>query len=189
MGAACRSRPMSVDVLKLVDGSPVLSKGGYVPLVEAANLSGISQNQLLWAAANGTLKLFCRISPVPGHALPFDELDPVNPEAGRSGGVVVPQPQFMPSCATEVTRGGVLPVYDSSDVASGVLAECLEDATVLLLFAPGEEAQVDYGEGAPTRVVGSERYRKPRLSKCNQIRIWQHNPHRKSLFWKGFIGD
>jgi transposase len=32
-----------------------------------------------------------------------------------------------------------------------------------LEFAPGEEAQVDYGEGAPTRVVGSERYRKPRL--------------------------
>ena len=54
------SHPMSVDVLKLVDGSPVLSDCGYVPLVEAANLSGISQNQLLRAAANGTLKLFCR---------------------------------------------------------------------------------------------------------------------------------
>ena len=32
-----------------------------------------------------------------------------------------------------------------------------------LEFAPGEEAQVDYGEGALTRVPGSERYRKPRL--------------------------
>ena len=32
-----------------------------------------------------------------------------------------------------------------------------------LSFLPGEEMQVDYGEGAPTRVVGSERYRKPRL--------------------------
>ena len=32
-----------------------------------------------------------------------------------------------------------------------------------LEFAPGEEAQVDYGEGAPTRVLGSTRYRKPRL--------------------------
>jgi transposase len=32
-----------------------------------------------------------------------------------------------------------------------------------LEFAPGEEAQVDYGEGAPTRVPGTERYRKPRL--------------------------
>lgn len=32
-----------------------------------------------------------------------------------------------------------------------------------LEFAPGEEVQVDYGEGAPTRVPGTDRYRKPRL--------------------------
>ncbi len=32
-----------------------------------------------------------------------------------------------------------------------------------LEFAPGEEAQVDYGEGAPTRVPGTDRYKKPRL--------------------------
>ena len=32
-----------------------------------------------------------------------------------------------------------------------------------LEFAPGEEVQVDYGEGAATRVPGTERYRKPRL--------------------------
>lgn len=32
-----------------------------------------------------------------------------------------------------------------------------------LSFLPGEEMQVDYGEGAPTRVPGSDRYKKPRL--------------------------
>ena len=32
-----------------------------------------------------------------------------------------------------------------------------------LSFLPGEEMQVDYGEGAPTRMPGSDRYRKPRL--------------------------
>ena len=32
-----------------------------------------------------------------------------------------------------------------------------------LEFAPGEEAQVDYGEGALTRVPGTARFRKPRL--------------------------
>ncbi len=32
-----------------------------------------------------------------------------------------------------------------------------------LSFLPGEEMQVDFGEGAPTRVPGSDRYRKPRL--------------------------
>ena len=32
-----------------------------------------------------------------------------------------------------------------------------------LSFLPGEEMQVDYGQGAPTRVPGTDRYRKPRL--------------------------
>ena len=32
-----------------------------------------------------------------------------------------------------------------------------------LEFSPGEELQVDYGEGALTRVPGSDRYRRPRL--------------------------
>lgn len=32
-----------------------------------------------------------------------------------------------------------------------------------LSFLPGEETQVDYCEGAPTRVPGTDRYRKPRL--------------------------
>lgn len=32
-----------------------------------------------------------------------------------------------------------------------------------LSFLPGEEMQVDYGEGALTRVLGGERYRRPRL--------------------------
>ena len=32
-----------------------------------------------------------------------------------------------------------------------------------LSFMPGEEMQVDYGEGAPTLVPGSDKYRKPRL--------------------------
>jgi transposase len=32
-----------------------------------------------------------------------------------------------------------------------------------LSFLPGEEMQVDYGEGAPTLVPGGDRYKKPRL--------------------------
>jgi len=32
-----------------------------------------------------------------------------------------------------------------------------------LSFLPGEEMQVDYGEGAPTRVPGTDKYRRPRL--------------------------
>lgn len=48
-------------------------------------------------------------------------------------------------------------------------------------FPPGEEMQVDYGEGAPTRVPGTERYRKPRLfvatlrysRKCFRQVVWK----------------
>lgn len=32
-----------------------------------------------------------------------------------------------------------------------------------LSFLPGEEMQVDYGQGAPTRVPGTDKYRRPRL--------------------------
>ena len=134
--------PMSVDVLKLIDGSPVLTGGGYVPLCEAANLSGIGVKPLMRAAADGALTLFCRISQVAGYALRFEELEPMNPEAGRSGGVVVPQLQYMPPCASEVMLGGVLPVYDSSGVASSVLAESLDAATVLLFEVPDQPGMV-----------------------------------------------
>jgi hypothetical protein len=90
------SHQMPLDVLKIVDGSPALAGGGWMSLVEAANLSGIGKDQLLRAAADGSLKLFCRLAQVAGHDLPFDLLEPVSPEAGRSGGVVVPQLQSMP---------------------------------------------------------------------------------------------
>lgn len=63
------SVPMTIDVLKLVEGSPVLSVGGWVPLAEAVGLSGIGMDQLLRAAANGVLKLSCRLSWVSTSAL------------------------------------------------------------------------------------------------------------------------
>jgi hypothetical protein len=55
------STPMTIDVLKPVGSSPILSGDGWVPLSEAVGLSGISRDQLLRAATNGTLKLFGRV--------------------------------------------------------------------------------------------------------------------------------
>lgn len=156
------SVPMTIDVLKLSEGSPILSSGGWVTLAGAERASGISQNQLLRAAAGGSLKLFCRISQVAGYALPFDELDPISPGAGRSGGVEVPQPQYMPTCARQVTLGGVLIVCDSPGLASSILAECLKVATILLfevpdqpglVFAPDAMVQLDIEK---FEVLGSE---------------------------------
>ena len=43
-----------------------------MPLVDAVGLSGINQAQLLRAAADGALKLFCRVSQVRGHVVALD---------------------------------------------------------------------------------------------------------------------
>jgi transposase len=53
--------------------------------------------------------------------------------------------------------------YNSVKRFVGTLRHTEPEQFDRLAFLPGEEMQVDYGEGAPTRVPGSERYRKPRL--------------------------
>ena len=58
---------------------------------------------------------------------------------------------------------GFTGAYNSVKRFAGGLCEREPEQFDRLEFAPGEEAQVDYGEGAPTRVPGSTRYRKPRL--------------------------
>lgn len=53
--------------------------------------------------------------------------------------------------------------YNSVKRFAGRLVQREPEQFDRLEFAPGEEAQVDYGEGALTRVPGSDRYRRPRL--------------------------
>ncbi|SCC93374.1 Integrase catalytic region [Thiomonas sp. X19] len=53
--------------------------------------------------------------------------------------------------------------YNSVKRFAGRLRQKEPEQFDRLSFVPGEEMQVDYGEGAPTLVPGTERYRKPRL--------------------------
>jgi hypothetical protein len=53
--------------------------------------------------------------------------------------------------------------YNSVKRFAGRLVQREPEQFDRLEFAPGEEAQVDYGEGALTRIAGSDRYRRPRL--------------------------
>lgn len=53
--------------------------------------------------------------------------------------------------------------YNSVKRFCGKLREREPEQFDRLSFLPGEEMQVDYGEGAPTLVPGGDRYRKPRL--------------------------
>jgi transposase len=62
-----------------------------------------------------------------------------------------------------VDKHGFSAAYNSVKRFAGGLCAREPQQFDRLEFAPGEEAQVDYGEGAPTRVPGTERYRKPRL--------------------------
>ena len=62
-----------------------------------------------------------------------------------------------------VDRFGFTGSYNSVKRFAGRLRQREPEQFDRLEFAPGEEAQVDYGEGAPTRVPGTDRYRRPRL--------------------------
>lgn len=62
-----------------------------------------------------------------------------------------------------VDRFGFTGRYNSVKRFSGRIVRREPEQFDRLEFAPGEEAQVDYGEGALTRVPGSDRYRRPRL--------------------------
>ena len=62
-----------------------------------------------------------------------------------------------------VDRFGFTGAYNSVKRFAGKLQAREPDQFDRLEFAPGEECQVDYGEGALTRVAGTDRYRRPRL--------------------------
>ena len=62
-----------------------------------------------------------------------------------------------------VDRHGFTGAYNSVKRFAGKLRHREPEQFDRLAFVPGEEMQVDYGEGALTRVPGTDRYRKPRL--------------------------
>ena len=70
---------------------------------------------------------------------------------------------FMAIYQDLVDSHGFTGAYNSVKRFGGGLRAREPEQFDRLEFAPAEEAQVDYGEGAPTRILGTERYRKPRL--------------------------
>jgi transposase len=62
-----------------------------------------------------------------------------------------------------VDQHGFTGSYNSVKRFSGRIVRREPEQFDRLEFSPGEEAQVDYGEGALTRIPGSDRYRRPRL--------------------------
>ena len=62
-----------------------------------------------------------------------------------------------------VDQSGFTASYNSVKRFAGTVVAKEPEQFDRLEFAPGEEVQVDYGEGALTRVPGTDRYRRPRL--------------------------
>lgn len=136
------SIPMTIDVLKIIEGSPVLAGDGWVSLSDAVSLSGIGKDQMLRAAADGKLTLFCRLSRVRGHKVAIKALELNDPSAGFAGGVVIPPPELMPSTALETTQSGMMPVNDPQYVAAAILAECIATVDLVALDWPGEPGMI-----------------------------------------------
>ena len=125
-------RPMPIELLKIVDGAPGLAGSGHLPLIEAVTLSGIPQSQLLRAAAERRLSLFCRVGAVPGYLIPEWALELQHPALGRADGFVVPHPQQMPSAAVVTIIDGVLQICDSDDLATALLTDGLTSVQIAL---------------------------------------------------------
>lgn len=127
-------------ILKLVDGAPALAVGGFVSLRRAADLLGLALNDLLRAAAAGRLTLHCGIGRdfSDGSIVPLAALEPVDAEAGRAGGVVVPDLKNMPPEAQSANmQGQTLQVSDSQEIAGAILADGLSLVELVALEAPG----------------------------------------------------
>ena len=143
---ALESVAMSVDVLKVIDKSPELTSGGHLSLADAAAMIGVELILLLREAANGDLKLHCRLSSMSGFVLPRSDLER---DESISGGVarVVPIPTDMPESAIDTVLSGVLPISDSRHVANAIISEGLKSIDVVLfdlverpddVFAPAQ---------------------------------------------------
>jgi integrase len=140
------SRAMPPDILKLVQGSPLLTGSGQVTLAEAVDLTGITLLQLLRFAADGSLRLHCRLSWTPGVIMPIGELGlevcTTTPSGKRvilESRPIIPSRQDMPDSAYVEMANSVRPIFHSAEIAQEVLANKLEVAA-LRLFADGNDS-------------------------------------------------
>lgn len=134
------SRSMSVNVLKLVEGSPALSGAGWVTVADAVAYSGISQDQLMREAGDGTLKLFCRMARISGVVVPIGSLGlQLVVAVGGVGNITTdPEPRLpdrnnLPPHSYPDTCSGAVPIFDSSELAQRVLTSGLPDVAVSIL--------------------------------------------------------
>lgn len=148
------------ELLRIVEGSPVLAAGGYLPMVQAVDAVGLDSALVLREAAAGRCGLFVRCSGVPGfvvgvdvlrqwagrHRLQGDMVAAAVERDGDIGPLVIPGPREMPAEAMYEEAVGILAVQadDVRGVANALLAGRAAELVALtwsaagMMFVPAE---------------------------------------------------
>lgn len=118
------------NILKIVDGHPLLLAGGHIPLLQAAAVLGLTSHDLLRQAADGRLKLFCRFDGELGYKTPFYSFEPDDPELGT---VLVPRSRNRPADSKVYRAFGMYRVPEDETAAIANLLLSKGSACVLAL--------------------------------------------------------
>lgn len=125
-------------ILKLVDGSPVLRSGSYLPIAQAASAMGLEVTDLLRQAADGHLALYCRLIANEGYTTRFSDFEPDDPDFGT---VVVPTLSSRPPDSRLLRASGMYRVpRDETDAIAAVLLSG-KTADVVALEVIGRESE------------------------------------------------
>lgn len=141
-------------ILKLVDGSPFLRSGSYLPIAQAAAAMGVGVEDLLRQAGDGHLALYCRLFRKLGYTVPFSSFEPDDPELGT---VLVPTQANRPPESRERYGTGIfrVPADESGAVASLLLSgqgvdivafEVLDGEDAGLAFVPDGTQFMEVGQ-------------------------------------------
>jgi integrase len=125
-------------ILKLVDGSPVLKSGSYLPIAQAAAAMGLEVADLLRQAADGHLALYCRLVAKPGYTTRFSEFEPEDPDFGT---VLVPTQSNRPPGSRLLRASGVYRVPTNDTDANAALLLQGEHVDVVVLEIIGQESE------------------------------------------------
>ena len=126
------------NLLKIADGHPLLMAGGYLPLVQAATIVGLTSQDLLRQVAEGRLGLYCRLQGELGYTTPFWAFEPDDPDLGT---VLVPRILDRPAKSSILRAFGMycVPKDETTSVANLLLTK--GSASILAFEEPVANAE------------------------------------------------
>lgn len=137
----------SENILKIADGHPLLLAGGYIPLVQAATIVGLTTHDLLRQAAEGHLALHCRLQGEEGYRTPFWSFEPDDPDLGT---VLVPRTCYRPPESKLHRAFGMYRIpQDETTSAANLL---LTEGSVTILAFADSSATTDGLAFVPERI-------------------------------------